>query len=90
MGNTLNNPDQNSKVNLSKQQEDPYLADPRDFEVSTGEQIPDHGQCCDSVREYHRLLNEGHAKHNAEMPEPRDVNSASSPHSRSNPSPVGM
>jgi hypothetical protein len=52
--------EKNSVVDQTKEQANPYLADPRDF-VVLEEGVPFHGQCGDNQREYQHLLNHGEA-----------------------------
>jgi hypothetical protein len=56
---TTNRDEEN--IELSEAQQNPYLARPEDFVVGTGvdaakRQLPGHGQCGDTLREYNHLL----------------------------------
>ena len=57
----MNSPQQNQKIELSRNQQNPYLARPEDFDIAEANEIasraqPFHGQCGDSTREYNKLL----------------------------------
>jgi hypothetical protein len=59
--------EQDQKIELTRQQTNPYLARPEDFTISEPDEIasrptPFHGQCGDTQREYKRLLAIRHAK----------------------------
>jgi hypothetical protein len=63
----MNSPQQDQKIELTENQQDPYLARPEDFDISGPDEIasrstPFHGQCGDTHREYDRLLAIRHAK----------------------------
>ena len=58
------NTGKNEKIELSRNQQNPGLAKPEDFNVVESDdpaylgRLPFHGQCGDTPREYHRLLTE--------------------------------
>jgi hypothetical protein len=57
----MNNPQQDQKIELTKNQQNPYLARPEDFDISEPDEIasrstPFHGQCGDTKREGSQLL----------------------------------
>jgi hypothetical protein len=57
----MNSPQQDQKIELTENQQNPYLARPEDFTVTTPDQIarrsqPFHGQRGDSDREEATLL----------------------------------
>lgn len=63
----MNSPQQDQKIELTENQQDPYVARPEDFDISEPDEIasrstPFHGQCGDTHREYDRLLAIRHAK----------------------------
>jgi len=63
----MNSPQQDQKIELTENQQNPYLARPEDFEVIAPDNIasrkqPFHGQRGDSNREEARLLAKRKAK----------------------------
>lgn len=61
------------KIDLTPSQQNPYLARPEDFEVTTAKEAanqarPGHGQTGDSNREYAKLLNNPRRAENRTKP----------------------
>ncbi len=71
----------NQKIELTPKQQNPYLARPEDFSISTAAQasrrsMPGHGQNGESRRELSRLLNDPrrppHSGHGQELPQRKE------------------
>jgi hypothetical protein len=76
----VNESQNNEKIELSNNQQNPGAAKPEEFEVQS--EIPGHGQCGDSRAEYKKLERESEAKRGAqyrETPDRNDVNKAEKP-----------
>lgn len=75
--------EKNTLVEPTPEQNNPYLADPRDF-VVVEDGVPFHGDCGDDKAQYRRLLQQEKAAANAsnfteEGEEHPDVNRATKP-----------
>jgi len=86
MSNSKQNSEQDKKIELTPNQQNPYAARPEDFEVASPNapsamEVPAHGQRGDNAREEDRLLAERRATGKG-APLPTFVDDAKKPHTK--------